>query len=60
MAHRPQGQVRESRPGPGGSPHFALKMAVEVPAKAVEDELRAALDRDADRLVVDVGFERVD
>lgn len=43
-----------SRPGPGGSPHYELSMAVEIPEALDPAKLRAALGREADRLVVDV------
>jgi len=43
-----------ARPGPGGSPHFEMTLTVEVPEHVSEPTLRAALQREADRLVVDV------
>ncbi len=45
-----------SRPGPGGSPHYELEITVEVPGGGDVDELKAALDAEADRLVVDVSL----
>lgn len=47
-----------SRPGPGGSPHYEMDVAVEVPARCDVADLRAALDAQADRLVIDVAFTR--
>jgi glycine cleavage system transcriptional repressor len=46
-----------SRPGPGGSPHYEMTMSVEVPETCGPDVLRLALDREADRLVIDVALE---
>lgn len=46
----------KSRPGPGGSPHYQLSMSVEVPESLDSRELRAALEREADRLVIDVSL----
>ncbi len=43
-----------SRPGPGGSPHYELEMALELPESADPKALRARLDEVADRLVIDV------
>jgi len=43
-----------ARPGPGGSPHFEMTVTVEVPEHVSEPTLRAALQQEADRLVVDV------
>ena len=48
--------VTKSRPGPGGSPHYQLSMSVEVPEALDSKELRAALEREADRLVIDVSL----
>jgi glycine cleavage system transcriptional repressor len=45
-----------SRPGPGGSPHYELAMSVEVPANVDSRALREALEREADRLVIDVAL----
>jgi glycine cleavage system transcriptional repressor len=47
-----------SRPGPGGSPHYEMEIAAEVPERADVDVLRRALEAEADRLVVDVTLER--
>lgn len=46
----------ESRPGPGGSPHYGMRIDVEVPESADVRALRTALDDAADRLVIDVGL----
>lgn len=43
-----------SLPGPGGSPHYEMEMKVEVPVHLDVRELRAALEAEADRLVIDV------
>jgi len=45
-----------ARPGPGGSPHFEMTVTVEVPEHVAEPALRALLQREADRLVVDVAL----
>lgn len=45
-----------SRPGPGGSPHYELDMHVEVPDSMDVNALRATLDAEADRLVIDVAL----
>lgn len=45
-----------ARPGPGGSPHFEMTVTVEVPEHVAEPTLRSALQREADRLVVDVAL----
>ena len=45
-----------SRPGPGGSPHYEMEIAVEVPRRCDVDELRRALEAQADRLVIDVSL----
>ncbi len=42
-----------SRPGPGGSPHYELALKAEVPDAVDVRALRDALDREADRLVLD-------
>ena len=47
-----------SRPGPGGSPHYEMDILAEVPGRSDPEELRRALDAQADRLVVDVSLER--
>jgi glycine cleavage system transcriptional repressor len=46
-----------SRPGPGGSPHYEMSMALEVPERLTAEELGEALEREADRLVIDVSLE---
>jgi glycine cleavage system transcriptional repressor len=46
----------KSRPGPGGSPHYELTMSLEVPESLDTRELRAALENEADRLVIDVAL----
>ena len=46
----------ESRPGPGGSPHYVMSMKVEVPDSVDHRELREALEKAADRLVIDVAL----
>ena len=43
-----------SRPGPGGSPHYEVEMALEMPEGTDPKALRARLDAVADRLVIDV------
>jgi glycine cleavage system transcriptional repressor len=43
-----------SRPGPGGSPHYELEMALELPESADAKALRTRLEEVADRLVIDV------
>jgi glycine cleavage system transcriptional repressor len=43
-----------SRPGPGGSPHYEMSLRVEVPDTLEIRDLREALEREADRLVIDV------
>ncbi len=45
-----------SRPGPGGSPHYEMTIAAEVPENADARELREALEAEADRLVIDVAI----
>jgi len=45
-----------SRPGPGGSPHYELSMAVEVPDNVDTRALREALEEKADELVIDVAI----
>ena len=47
-----------SRPGPGGSPHYELRMHVEVPDSVDPRALRDALEAEADRLVIDVALMR--
>ena len=46
----------ESRPGPGGSPHYQMNLRVEVPQSVDHRTLREALEAEADRLVVDVAL----
>ncbi|MEE8507731.1 MAG: ACT domain-containing protein [Myxococcota bacterium] len=46
----------KSRPGPGGSPHYELIITVELPESGDSRELREALEREADRLVIDVAL----
>ena len=46
----------ESRPGPGGSPHYEMTMQVEVPESVDPRALREALEAEADRLVLDVSL----
>lgn len=48
--------VTRSRPGPGGSPHYELSMSVELPDTLDSRALRAALEEEADRLVIDVAL----
>ncbi len=45
-----------SRPGPGGSPHYEMTVRAEVPDGVDTRELREALEREADRLVIDVAL----
>jgi glycine cleavage system transcriptional repressor len=45
-----------SRPGPGGSPHYEMSLRVEVPETLDVRALRDALEREADRLVIDVSL----
>ncbi len=45
-----------SRPGPGGSPHYEMTLIAEVPVRVDARELREALEREADRLVIDVAI----
>ncbi len=45
-----------SRPGPGGSPFYELRIRAEVPERTDLDGLRAALDAEADRLVIGVSL----
>jgi glycine cleavage system transcriptional repressor len=45
-----------SRPGPGGSPHYEMAITAEVPEDTDTRELREALEREADRLVIDVSL----
>jgi glycine cleavage system transcriptional repressor len=45
-----------SRPGPGGSPHYELTILAEVAESLDIRELRDALEREGDRLVIDVAL----
>ncbi|MCG8588020.1 MAG: ACT domain-containing protein [Proteobacteria bacterium] len=45
-----------TRPGPGGTPIYELSLAAEVPENVDTRGLRDALEREADRLVVDVAL----
>ena len=46
----------QSRPGPGGAPHYQMTIRAEVPDAVEPRTLREALDREADRLVLDVAL----
>ncbi len=46
-----------SRPGPGGSPYYEMRMRAEVPEQLDAETLRHALDAEADRLVIGVSLE---
>ncbi len=46
----------DSRPGPGGSPHYQMNLRVEVPEAVDPRGLREALEAEGDRLVVDVAL----
>ena len=48
-----------SLPGPGGSPHYQMTMAIEVPERLAIATLRRALDDVANRLVIDVSLEKI-
>lgn len=45
-----------SRPGPGGSPHYELTIAAEVPESLDHRALREALEAKGDELVIDVAL----
>ncbi len=45
-----------SRPGPGGSPHYELSIAAEVPDSVDHRDLREALEEKGDELVIDVAL----
>ena len=45
-----------ARPGPGGSPHYEMSLRAEVPESVDARALRDALEREGDRLVIDVAF----
>jgi glycine cleavage system transcriptional repressor len=49
----------QSRPGEGGSPHYEMSMMVEVPVRLDLQQLRKALDAEADRLMVDVELDPI-
>ncbi len=46
-----------SRPGFGGQPHYEMTATVEVPERLDLATLRAELEREADRLLLDVELE---
>jgi glycine cleavage system transcriptional repressor len=46
----------QSRPGPGGSPHYQMTIRAEVPDAVDARRLREALEREAERLVLDVAL----
>jgi glycine cleavage system transcriptional repressor len=46
----------QSRPGPGGSPHYQMTIRAEVPEGLDARRLREALEREAERLVLDVAL----
>ena len=48
--------IVSDRPGPGGSPHYEMSLRVEVPDTVDPRALRDALEREADRLVIDVAM----
>lgn len=43
-----------SQPGPGGAPQYLLSIQAEVPADVPVETVRAAVEAEADRLVLDV------
>jgi glycine cleavage system regulatory protein len=45
-----------SRPGPGGAPRYGFRVSAEVPDTADVPALRASLEREGDRLVIDVAL----
>ena len=45
-----------SRPGPGGSPHYEMRVTTEVPETLDPRVLREALEAEGDRLVIDVAL----
>lgn len=49
-----------SRPGPGGSPNYEMRIRAEVPERIDVAGLRAALEAEADRLVIGVALEPLD
>ena len=56
MVPTPGALSTRSAPGPGGSPHYQLDVTCEVPESQDAKELREALEREADRLVIDVAL----
>jgi glycine cleavage system transcriptional repressor len=46
----------QSRPGPGGSPHYQMTIRAELPEALDPRALREALEREAERLVLDVAL----
>ena len=46
----------ESRPGPGGSPHYQMNLQAELPDALDPRALRERLEDEADRLVIDVAL----
>ena len=46
----------KSQPGPGGSPHYHMTIRAEVHEAVEPRTLRDALDREAERLVLDVAL----
>jgi glycine cleavage system transcriptional repressor len=46
----------QSRPGPGGSPHYEMSLRAEIPEGVDPRALRESLEREGDRLVVDVSL----
>jgi len=47
-----------SQPGPGGSPHYEMTLTAEAPERADLDALRAALEAEANRLIIDIQLDR--
>jgi glycine cleavage system transcriptional repressor len=45
-----------SLPGPGGSPHYSMRIRAEVPETLDVRTLRETLEAEADRLVIDVAL----
>lgn len=46
--------ITRSKPGPGGAPNYELELKAEIPDACDVRALREALDREADRLVLDL------
>ncbi|MAE93984.1 MAG: hypothetical protein CL910_04935 [Deltaproteobacteria bacterium] len=46
----------QSRPGPGGSPHYEMTIAAEIPDSVDPKAVRQALEAEGDRLVIDVSL----